>query len=73
MPDRGRPESKLAAALDAMPEKKSGASRRVFSAEEDAALLKYKPVRTWGQISEAFSVSEGTLRKRYRELTGGAR
>ena len=65
------PESKLAAALAAMPAKNLGAARRVFTAEEDAALLRYQPVRTWSQLSEAFGCCADTLRRRYRELTGG--
>ncbi len=61
------PESILAAMLP----KRSGAPKREFSPEQDAALLKYRPIRTWEQLHQAFGLSENTLRRRYRELKDG--
>jgi hypothetical protein len=58
----------IAAALEAMPAKKIGGIRRAFTVAEDTDLLKYQPIRTWGQLVEAFGVSENTLRRRWREL-----
>lgn len=61
----------IEAALEAMPEKPIGVLRREFTAEEDAALLKYRPVRTWDQLCKAFGCCQDTLRRHYRELTAG--
>jgi hypothetical protein len=69
-------QSDLAAAverkLSAMPTRKSGTPPIVFTPSMDATLLKarrMKPPKTWVQLAEAFEMCEGTLRKRYRELT----
>jgi hypothetical protein len=60
----------IAAALEAMPCRMPGHGH-AFTSEEDAWLLKYRPIRTWGQLCDAFGLSEHTLHRRYRALTEG--
>ena len=64
-----KPKSALMARLEALTPKKVGAHKRRFTREEDAAILAHWERLGKAQLAEAIGVSEGTLRKHYRELT----
>lgn len=69
-------QADLAAAIErklaAMPTRKCGNPPKAFTPAMDATLLKHRRCqfpKTWAQLAEAFEMCEGTLRKRFRELT----
>lgn len=59
----------LFALLDAMPDREIGGGRRAWTPEEDAALLRYWPVKRHRDVCRTIGVSENTALNRYRELT----
>jgi len=42
---------------------------KVWTAEEDAILIKYWPIKNKDQLSEMLGVSDKTARARYKKLT----
>lgn len=58
----------LAAQFDALPGRPQ--KSRVFTAEEDAILLAYWPVKNHSSVAKAMGICVNTALRRYRELTG---
>ena len=58
----------LLAKLEGVADSHSGTIGRVFTAEEDAAILAYYPVKNKDELAAVFSCCAETLRKRYNKL-----
>lgn len=54
--------------LESVPEGMN-TKKRIWTAEEDAAILEYYPIKHKDDLAKAFGVSFNTLLKRYKELT----
>lgn len=63
----------LMAQMEALPDKHYGGNRREWTAEMDAALLRYWDVKPQRLVAKALGVSEGTARSRVQELREAGR
>lgn len=61
----------LLARIEALPDRVGHLRGRAWTPEEDAALLKYWPIKTQADLARALGVSIGTARDRYKLLTRG--
>jgi len=59
------------AALEVLPDARRGAPSREWTSEEDAALLKYWPVKRKPDVAKTLGRGEHQCRERYEELTRG--
>ncbi|MFA5376848.1 MAG: hypothetical protein WC455_13950 [Dehalococcoidia bacterium] len=55
--------------LSAIPARRGGVQKRPFTAQEDRAIMKHFNRIPKAALAETLGIAEGTLRKRYRELT----
>jgi len=58
----------LEEAFDALPDGGPFKPAKEWTAEEDAILLKYWPIKKHSAVAIQLGVAENTARKRYREL-----
>jgi hypothetical protein len=61
---------KLREAFESLPDVRWGGPKP-FTQEEDAALLKYWPVKVKSHVARVLGRAEGLCRKRYNELVEG--
>ena len=61
--------AEMRAALDALPESRTGNRRRPWTKEEDAAVLEFYLATNKAALGRFFRCCPETVRKRYNELT----
>ena len=60
--------AEMLAQLEGVPDSHNGQIGRQFTAEEDAAILAYYPVKNKDELAAVFGCCAETLRKRYNKL-----
>ncbi len=55
--------------MESLPKAGRGVQAYEFTPEQDAALLKYWPIKRHRDVAKALDISEATAIRRYRQLT----